>query len=124
MAGPKPQSGRVERAATGIWTRRRSLFLAGMLAFWIVGLVARLYQLEVISYAELLSRAQRQQQRTIEVAPQRGTIYDRLMQPLAMSLAVDSVYAVPSEMPDRHLAAKLFASALGLDRQDLHPKWG
>jgi cell division protein FtsI (penicillin-binding protein 3) len=119
MTGRKPQSGRVERAASGTWTRRRSLFLAGMLALWIVGLVARLYQLEVISYAELLSRAQRQQQRTIEVAPQRGTIYDRLMQPLAMSLAVDSVYAVPSEMPDRHLEAKLLASALKLDRQDL-----
>ena len=119
MIGAKKQSGRVERRVNGPWTRRRSLFLAGMLAVWIVGLVARLYQLEVISYAELLARAQRQQQRTIEVAPQRGTIYDRLMQPLAMSLAVDSVYAVPAEMPDRPLEAKLLASTLGLDRQDL-----
>ncbi len=104
---------------SGTRTFRRSLFLAGFLALWIAGLVGRLYQLEVISYAELLSRAQRQQQRTVEVAPQRGTVYDRLMQPLAMSLAVDSVYAVPAEMPDGKMAAKLVAPVLGLDREEL-----
>jgi cell division protein FtsI/penicillin-binding protein 2 len=119
MTGTKAQSGSVTRRGNGPWTLRRSLFLTALLALWIVGLVARLYQLEVIGYAELLSRAQRQQQRTIEVAPQRGTIYDRLMQPLAMSLAVDSVYAVPAEMPDRVMEAKMLAPVLGLDREDL-----
>lgn len=117
MIAPQPQPGAPVVGETR--TFRRSLFLAGILAIWIVGLVGRLYQLEVISYAELLTRAQRQQQRTVEVAPQRGTIYDRLMQPMAMSLAVDSVYAVPSEMPDREMAAKLIAPVLGLDRAEL-----
>jgi cell division protein FtsI/penicillin-binding protein 2 len=119
MISAKAQTGSVARRNNNPWTRRRSLFLAGILVLWTVGLVGRLYELQVISYAELLSRAQRQQQRTIEVAPQRGTIYDRLMQPLAMSLAVDSVYAVPSQMPDQSLEAKLLASTLGLDRKDL-----
>ncbi|MGE5325494.1 MAG: penicillin-binding protein, partial [Deltaproteobacteria bacterium] len=117
------QSQSVVPAQEGSRTFRRSLFLAGVLAVWIIGLVGRLYQLEVISYAELLNRAQRQQQRTVEVAPQRGAIYDRLMQPLAMSLAVDSVYAVPSEMPDRAMAAKLIAPVLGLDRQELESQF-
>ena len=111
----QPRSARSD----GVWTLRRSLLLAGLLAVWIVGLVGRLYQLEVLRYAELLSRAQRQQQRTVEVAPQRGTIFDRLMRPLAMSLAVDSVYAVPTEMPNRETAAKLLAPVLGLDEGDL-----
>ena len=84
-----------------------------------VGLFGRLYQLEIFQYVELLSRAQRQQQRTVEVAPQRGTIFDRQMHPLAMSLAVDSVYAVPAELPNREMAANLLAGVLDTDPHDL-----
>lgn len=98
---------------------RRSLILGGVLALWMVGLFARLYQLEIFDYGELLSRAQRQQQRTVEVAAQRGTIYDRQMRPLAMSLAVDSVYAVPAEIPNREMTANLLAAVLDLDQGDL-----
>jgi len=98
---------------------KRGLWLAGLLALWILGLTARLYQLEVVEYADLLSRAQRQQQRTIEIAPQRGTIYDSQLRPLAMSLAVDSVFAVPAEMPNRQTAAGRLARVLGLSQDDL-----
>ena len=87
----------------------RSLILGGVLALWMVGLCARLYQLEIFDYAELVGRAQRQQQRTIEVAPERGTIFDRQMHPLAMSLAVESVYAVPNGIHNRELVANLLA---------------
>lgn len=84
-----------------------------------LGLFARLYQLEIFQYLELLSRAQRQQQRTVEVTAQRGTIFDRQMRPMAMSLAVDSVYAVPAEIPNREMAAGLLAGVLNLDQGDL-----
>src|SRR5689334_13813251 len=97
----------------------RSLILSGVLALWMVGLLARLYQLEIFDYVELLSRAQRQQQRTVEVAPERGAIYDRDMHPLAMSLAVESVYAVPADIANKELAAGLLAPILNLDRNDL-----
>lgn len=97
----------------------RSLILSGVLALWMVGLLARLYQLEIFEYVELLSRAQRQQQRTVEVAPERGAIYDRQMHPLAMSLAVESVYAVPTDIANKELAASLLAPVLDLDRNDL-----
>ena len=46
------------------------------------------------------ARAQHQQQRTTEVAAKRGVIYDRAGRELAMSVAVDSVFAVPAEIPD------------------------
>lgn len=123
MAESKAPARSAARRGKGPRTLRRSLLLAGFLAFWMVGLTGRLYQLEVINYAELLSRAQRQQQRTVEVAPQRGTIFDRLMHPLAMSLAVDSIYAVPQQMTHREAAAKELAPILGLDRQDLEGRF-
>ncbi len=102
-------------------TLRRSLLLGGVLALWMVAVVARLYYLQIIQYVELLAQAQRQQQRTVELASQRGTIFDRQMRPLAMSLAVDSVFAVPAEIPDRGMVANLLAPVLGLDAGDL---WG
>jgi hypothetical protein len=40
--------------------------------------------------------ANQQQQRTFEVAPRRGVLYDRNLRELAMTVLVDSVYAVPA----------------------------
>jgi cell division protein FtsI (penicillin-binding protein 3) len=84
-----------------------------------IGLVGQLYYLQIIDYGDLLARAQHQQQHTIEVAPRRGEILDRQMNPLAMSLAVDSVFAVPSQIPDPKMVADLLAPVLGLDANDL-----
>jgi len=86
---------------------------------WMLALAGRLYHLQIIQYVDLAARGERQQQRTIEVAPKRGTIYDRQLQPLAMSLAVDSIFAVPSEIPNPEMAARLLASALGAGKGDL-----
>jgi len=98
---------------------KRDLILGGWLVFWMFGLAAQLYHLQVIDYADFLAKAQRQQQHVIEIAPRRGEIYDRQMNPLAMSLAVDSIFADPSEMTEPKTAAELLAPALGLDAQEL-----
>ena len=98
---------------------KRDLILGGLLVFWMFGLAAQLYHLQVIDYADLLAKAQRQQQHVIEIAPRRGEIYDRQMNPLAMSLAVDSIFADPSEMTEPKKAADLLAPALGLDADEL-----
>jgi len=100
-------------------TLRRGLVLGAFLAAWMLALAGRLYHLQIIQYVELVARAERQQQRTIEIAPTRGTIYDRRMQPLAMSLAVDSVFAVPSEIPNPGMVADLVAPVLGIEKGDL-----
>jgi cell division protein FtsI (penicillin-binding protein 3) len=83
------------------------------------GLVVQLYHLQIIDYGDLLARAQRQQRHIIEVAPKRGEIFDRQMNPLAMSLPVDSVFVVPSEIPDPKMVADLLAPVLGLNPRDL-----
>ena len=55
----------------------------------------------------------------IDVEPRRGTIYDRNGTELAMSIDVDSVFAVPSEIPDQESTAQILAKVLDLDAQDL-----
>ena len=52
--------------------------------------------LQVAEYGFLTQKAARQQQRSIEVSPPRGVICDRKGRELAMSIQVDSVFAVPS----------------------------
>ena len=103
----------------GFRAKDRDLLLICVLLCWMLGLIAQLYHLQIIDYGDLLARAKRQQQHTIEVAPKRGEIFDRQMNPLAMSLAVDSVFAVPSEIPDPRMVADLLAPVLGLDARDV-----
>ncbi len=98
---------------------QRLYLLAGALCLWVLIIGVRLVQLQVVDYGEFAQRAQRQQQRTIEVAPRRGVIYDRNGQELAMSVNVDSVFAVPSEIPDQATAAALLANVLGTDPEDI-----
>lgn len=98
---------------------RRGLMLAAGFALWMVLIVARLYYLQIIEYVPWIERAQRQQQRTIELAPERGVIYDAHMRPLAMSLPVDSIYAVPSHIPDPARTAEQLAPILGMEARDL-----
>ena len=67
-----------------------------------MGLICgRLVWLQVIHHKDFVDRAARQQQRTFEVAPRRGILYDRNLHELAMTVLADSVYAVPSEIAER-----------------------
>src|ERR1017187_7927254 len=117
MGRRKPDSRKAQPDRSRL--ERRRLIVRWLCFLWFGALFARLYYFQVIQYAELMGRAQRQQQRTIEVAPQRGAIYDRQMNPLAMSLGVDSVYAVPSELTEPQMVASLLAPVLGVDGDEL-----
>src|SRR5947209_12008290 len=74
---------------------RLSLF-AAFLCLWLLAICVRLVWLQIGQYGFLTQKAARQQQRSIEVSPPRGVIYDRKGRELAMSVQVDSVFAVPS----------------------------
>ena len=89
----------------------RLLIVAGVahLCGW-AAIFGRLAYLQLIRHSDYLARAQRQQQRTIEITPQRGVIFDRNMHPLAMSVPVKSAFAVPAEIADEIAGG---ASAVG-----------
>jgi cell division protein FtsI (penicillin-binding protein 3) len=92
----------------------RMLIVAGVALVWFLAVFVRLGYLQLFRHREYLTKAQHQQQRVIEITPKRGSIFDRNMHPLAMSIPVDSAYAVPSEMADQHLAARLLSGVLGV----------
>lgn len=103
-------------------SKQRLYLLGGILVLWVLTIGGRLVQLQVLDFGEFTQRAQRQQQRSIEVAPRRGAIYDRNGHELAMSIAVDSVFAVPSEIPDQATAATLLAKVLQADPADIEAR--
>jgi cell division protein FtsI/penicillin-binding protein 2 len=100
----------------------RLFILAGFLAFWFVAICIRLVWLQVVDYGDFTQRAGRQQQRSIEVAPVRGNIYDRSGNELAMTVNVDSVFAVPSEVPDVHSTAQILGKVLKSDASEIEDR--
>lgn len=102
--------------------RLRLLIVAALAALWMTAVAGRLAYLQLICHRDYLARAERQQRRVVEVTPKRGAIYDRNLRPLAMSIEVDSAFAVPSEIADQPLAAKLLSSVLDIPRGVLETK--
>jgi cell division protein FtsI (penicillin-binding protein 3) len=95
-------------------TRLRLLIVASLAALWMVAAAGRLAYLQLFCYSDYLARALRQQRHIVQISPKRAPIYDRNLLPLAMSIEVDSCFAVPSEIADREMAARLLAGALGI----------
>ena len=100
----------------------RLLIVAGVAVLWMSAVLGRLGYLQLFRHSEYLTRAQRQQQHTIEITPKRGSIFDRNGHPLAMSIPVDSAFAVPAEMSDQPLAARLLSGVLGIPRDVLEER--
>src|SRR5260370_40015025 len=91
---------------------RRIRFVGVALIFLVwVGLIGlRLGWLQLVRHQHYVETAAKQQQRTFEVAPRRGGLYDRNLRELAVTGLVDSVDAVPSELcANRASAAELLA---------------
>jgi cell division protein FtsI/penicillin-binding protein 2 len=102
---------------------RRLYALIAAIALWATVIGGRLYFLHVVHSADYRQLAERQQQRTIEVSPRRGVIYDRNGNELAVSIKVDSVFAVPDKIQNPDAAAKALAPIVGLSVQDLAGKF-
>jgi cell division protein FtsI (penicillin-binding protein 3) len=96
--------------------RRRIGVVAGFGLVWVLLIAARLYDLQVVRYDHYSTKAERQQQRVVALDPPRGTIYDAQGRELAVSIQVDSVYAVPPEIEDPAAVASALARVVpGLD---------
>jgi cell division protein FtsI (penicillin-binding protein 3) len=100
----------------------RLLIIAGVAFLWMAAVGVRLTYLQLYRHSEYLSRALRQQQRTFEITPERGAIYDRNGKPLAMSIPVDSAFAVPSEIVDESLAARLLSGVVNKPQGEIEAR--
>jgi len=94
-------------------------------AFFVVAFLlvcARAYYLQVVLGPDLQERAEQQHQQVIKLTPQRGTIFDRNGNPLALSLSVESLYADPGQISDPAKLATELAPILDLTRKQIQKK--
>jgi cell division protein FtsI (penicillin-binding protein 3) len=102
--------------SSNLGKNRRLYLLGGFLLFWCMAICCRLVYLQVFHYGSFVKQAEHQQQRAIPLEAKRGVIYDRAGHELAMSVLVDSAFAVPSEVKDLPTAVSLITRITGEDR--------
>ncbi len=93
----------------------RLYFLSAMLLLWCMAIFGRLVYLQIFRYGSFVKQAEHQQQREIPLSAKRGVIYDRAGHELAMSVLVDSAFAVPTEVKDLPTAVSLITRITGDD---------
>ena len=92
------------------------LYLLGtVLLLWCFAICGRLVYLQIFSYGKFVRQAGHQQQRAIPLTAKRGVIYDRAGRELAMSVLVESAFAVPTEVKDLPNAVSLISRITGED---------
>ncbi len=94
------------------------------LAFGVLlaALTWRCFDLQIVQHERLTRLALRQQERTLDVQPPRGRIYDRLGRPLALNRDSASFFAVPAEVRDPARTARRLAPHLGLSARSLEQR--
>jgi cell division protein FtsI (penicillin-binding protein 3) len=98
--------------------KTRFVLVALVLGGWAAAVAGRLYYLQVERYDHYAERAAGQQRTVVELTPERGTITDARGRELAVSVEVDSAFAVPREIrevADPAAVAGEIAAALGWD---------
>lgn len=104
------------------WLRFRifTVLLLFLLAF--IAILARALQLQVIERDKLQALAGRQHVKSITIPPRRGVIYDRDLKELAISMEVDSVYAMVGKIKDPRKVASRLALPLSMDKRQLEDR--
>jgi cell division protein FtsI (penicillin-binding protein 3) len=114
---------RSEPAPTRDWReviRSRLMIGAVLCALWTGAIEARLLYLQVFQHADMVARAARQRQNTIDSPARRGDILDRKGNLLAYTVDADSIIADPTEIEDPDGVAAAICAAL--DRCDAAEK--
>ncbi len=107
----------------GRWFRLSLRLVSAIFVLAFAAVVGRAYYLQVVCGEKWQKRADQQYQKVIPLAPQRGTIYDRNRDALAVSLENDSIYVEPQKLTDMAEAARQLAAALHLSSKSLYRKF-
>jgi len=90
--------------------RVRLIFILGM-AFWLV-LILRLFYIQVLNSGFYQQKASKQTLLTINLPAERGIIYDRNGERLALNLPCESFFAVPDSIRNPDVTAYKLSSVL------------
>ncbi|MCK5236905.1 MAG: transpeptidase family protein [Deltaproteobacteria bacterium] len=104
------------------WLKFRIAVVVVILGFLFVLVLMRAFQVQVLEGSRLLAKANDQHVRTVKVPPERGGIYDRNLEEIAVSMEVASVYAQPPRIDDTRFSSRVVAASLSLDQDSVRKK--
>ncbi|KUG22914.1 cell division protein ftsi [hydrocarbon metagenome] len=104
------------------WLKIRIVILLSVFLVFFIALISRAFQLQVLSGQKLKSLAQRQHTTVLQLQPERGIIFDRNGEKLAISIMTNSVCADPTKIADPAKVSRQIAEILGLDNQTVYKK--
>jgi cell division protein FtsI (penicillin-binding protein 3) len=87
-----------------------------------MGMAYRLVQLQVVQAAELQERGLSQRLVSRDLAPQRGKIFDRNGELLALTVESKSIYAVPGQIEEPLWVAQQLGVLLGADSDTVYQR--
>lgn len=99
--------------------RRRILYVLAAFLLIFLSLIFRVGWIQLVQGAELRQEAQQFRTREIQIQPKRGTVMDREGRDLAVSVDVDSLFAVPTEIQDVQQTARALADVLEHQEEEL-----
>lgn len=100
----------------------RHVFLQVTFLVVLIVITSRLGYLQIVQHDFFTEKSRNQLKRIINIFPNRGHIYDRHMQPLALTKKSYSVFAVPPEIENNWVFAKRVAPYLDMTRKELSDK--
>lgn len=87
-----------------------------------IGIVTRLFYLQIVNYNFFKQKSIAQQQKSIKIPAQRGNIYDRNGKLLATSIDTVSLYAAPNIIENKNYITEKIAPFLKKTPQDIFNK--
>jgi cell division protein FtsI (penicillin-binding protein 3) len=104
------------------WLKFRTVTLMAFFLILFVALISRALQLQILSSKTLEVLAQKQHSVTSPLPPERGIIFDRMGEKMAVSVMVDSVCADPSKLKNHNKIAEAIAAILHSDKDKIQQK--
>lgn len=89
--------------------------MLAIIILWIVLISSRMVQLCIKQRDFLIEKAKEQHEMTVILNPKRGHIFDRKGQELAISIDVDSIYAIPPQITNMSFTAEKLADILPVE---------
>ena len=99
--------------------RRRCLAISFIILFFVIIIISRLWNIQIMQSAKLKQMAEKQQMRSTVISPKRGSIYDRNMKILAKSASAWTVVVSPMDIEtdeERNKISEGLAKILDVDK--------
>jgi len=109
----------ISQAESDRMIKRRGRIVGAILVLCAIGLVVRLAQLQIFQHGEWTALAASIQERTVELHPRRGTIYDRNGVPLAFDVKATALAVDSYNMTKPVTLSSILSEELGMSRDEV-----